>query len=54
MFDTDNTHPAALDTLFIEAEARRLRAEFFSSSIRAAGRWLVAMFTVRPRTGAQH
>lgn len=54
MFDNQKTQPAVIDTLQIEAEARRMRAEFFAAGMRSAARWVATVFTARPTTGAQH
>lgn len=54
MFDTQNTKPAVIDILQIEADARRMRAEFIGSGVRAAARWIVSVLTVRPSARTQH
>ena len=54
MLDIHNTQPAVIDTLQIEADARRMRAEFFAAGLRSVARWVAGVFTARPTAGAQH
>ena len=48
MFDLKNTDPMIIDTLQIEAEARRLRAQVIAQGFKAMTRKIAAIFAANP------
>ncbi|MCH8466835.1 MAG: hypothetical protein LAT78_09755 [Roseinatronobacter sp.] len=48
MFDIKDTQPMIIDTLQIEAEARRLRAQVIAQGFAALTRKIAALFAAHP------
>lgn len=54
MFDIKDTQPMIIDTLQIEAEARRMRAQVIAQGFAALTRKIASLFTANPAAQAQN
>ncbi len=54
MYDLNSTENPVIDTLSIEADARRMRAEIIATGLRALANRIAALFAAGPATKAQH
>jgi hypothetical protein len=54
MFDIKDTQPMIIDTLQIEAEARRMRAQVIAQGFAALTRKIASLFAATPAAQAQN